>query len=129
MQTEKKIVPLVMVNFLFFGIYIKMDWIKIFENTEAANTTVVENQPRLLIVRGKRICLVKHGGKFLAVQNNCTHSGGSLSQGKLNFLGEIVCPLHQYQFNLKTGRENGQRSNDLECFPIRESEEGVYILI
>jgi nitrite reductase/ring-hydroxylating ferredoxin subunit len=106
-----------------------MGWIKIFENTEVANTTLVENQPRLLIVREKRICIVKRNGKFLAVQNNCTHSGRSLSEGKINFLGEIVCPLHQYQFNLKTGRENGQRSKDLECFPIKENEEGIFILI
>ena len=107
----------------------KMDWIEIFENQEVANSALVENQPRLLIVRGKRICIVKRNGKFLAVQNNCTHSGGSLHEGTINFLGEVVCPQHQYQFNLKTGRENGQRSADLECFPIRESEEGVFILI
>jgi 3-phenylpropionate/trans-cinnamate dioxygenase ferredoxin subunit len=104
-----------------------VDWIKIFETVDAANNALIENHPRLLVVRGKRICIVKHSGKFLAVQNNCTHSGGSLHQGTINFLGEIVCPMHQYQFNLKTGRENGQRSNDLECFPIRESEEGVFI--
>ena len=106
-----------------------MDWVKIFDSSESANAALVENQPRLLIVREKRICLVKREGKFFAVQNNCTHSGGSLSQGKINFLGEVVCPSHQYQFNLKTGRENGQRSNDLECFPIKESEEGVFIMI
>jgi len=116
-------------NFYFFGIYITMGWIKIFENTQVANTALIESQPRLLIVQGKRICLVKLNGKLQAVQNNCTHSGGSLSQGTINFLGEIVCPVHQYQFNLKTGRENGQRSNDLECFPIKENEEGIFILI
>lgn len=106
-----------------------MDWIKIFENVTSADAALSEETPKLLIVHGKRICIVKHDGKILAVQNNCTHSGGSLCEGKINFLGEIVCPLHQYQFNLKTGRENGQRSNDLECFPIKESEEGVFILI
>jgi nitrite reductase/ring-hydroxylating ferredoxin subunit len=106
-----------------------VDWIKIFESFESANASLAENQPRLLIVREKRICLVKREGKFFAVQNNCTHSGGSLSQGTINFLGEVVCPVHQYQFNLVTGRENGQRSNDLECFPVKETEEGIFILI
>ncbi len=106
-----------------------MDWIKIFENSEVANSTLVENQPKLLIVRGKRICLVRHNGRVLAVQNSCTHSGGSLHLGTVNYRGEVVCPQHQYQFNLKNGRENGQRSSDLECFPVRESDEGVFILI
>jgi len=106
-----------------------VDWVKIFETVEAAHRALIENHPRLLVIREKRICLVKHNGKIFAVQNNCTHSGGSLSQGTINFLGEVVCPSHQYQFNLKTGRENGQRSNDLECFPIKENDEGIFILI
>jgi len=66
-----------------------MKWIKIFENAETANKALVENQPRLLIVRGIRMCLVKHEGKILAVQNNCTHSGGSLHQGTINYLGQV----------------------------------------
>lgn len=104
-----------------------MEWIKIFENKAVASASLAENHPRLLKVRGKNICLVKRDGKLFAVQNHCTHSGGSLSQGAINFLGEVVCPLHQYQFNLKTGRENGQRSADLECFPIEEREDGIFI--
>ena len=104
-----------------------MEWIKIFENVDAANKALTENQPRLLIVREKRICLVKRNGKILAVQNNCTHSGGSLHQGTVNQLGQVVCPVHQYQFNLKTGQEVSQRSSDLECFVVRESEEGFFI--
>ena len=106
-----------------------MEWVKVFESSATANEALTENKPRLLIVREKRICIVRRDGNFFAVQNNCTHSGGSLSQGSINFLDEVVCPVHQYQFNLKTGRENGQRSKDLECFPIKETEEGVFILV
>jgi nitrite reductase/ring-hydroxylating ferredoxin subunit len=104
-----------------------MDWIKIFESTSDAEKVLAENQPKLLKVHGRSICLVKQGGKIYAVQNNCTHSEGSLHQGNINLLGDLVCPLHQHQYNLKTGREVDQRSSDLECFPIRESEEGVFI--
>jgi nitrite reductase/ring-hydroxylating ferredoxin subunit len=106
-----------------------MDWIKIFESKAAAEKALEENRPRLLMVHGKKICLVKREGKFYSVQDKCTHNGESLSKGSINYLGEVVCPLHQYQFNLKTGRENSQRSHDLECFPLKESEEGVFILI
>src|SRR5579859_6815367 len=104
-----------------------MDWLKIFENSDKANYALPENQPRLLLIRGKRICIVKRNGKILAVQDTCTHSGESLSKGVINYLGEVVCPFHHYQFNLKTGRECSQRSSDLECFPITENEEGVFI--
>ena len=106
-----------------------MEWKKIFDSQVAAREALKENQPRLLLIGGKRICLVKTNDKILAVQNSCTHNGGSLHLGTINFRGEVVCPLHQYQFDLKTGREANQRSTDLECFPIRESEEGVFILL
>lgn len=106
-----------------------MDWIKIFESTSDAEKVLTENQPKLLKVNGRSICLVKQNGRILAVQNNCTHSEGSLHLGKVNSLGNLVCPLHQRQYSLKTGREVDQRSADLECFPIRESAEGIFIAV
>lgn len=103
-----------------------MEWIKIFNSTDESNSILMESQPRLLIVRDKRICITRFNGKLLAVQDKCTHNGESLSKGSVNYLGEIVCPWHSYRFNLKTGASL-QQSDDLECFPIRESEEGVFI--
>jgi nitrite reductase/ring-hydroxylating ferredoxin subunit len=104
-----------------------MDWIKIFQNTNEANSVLRENQPRLLVVRGKRICMARYNGKILAVQDKCTHNGESLSKGNINYMGEVICPWHGYRFNLKTGREGSQQSSDLECFPIKESEEGIFV--
>ena len=104
-----------------------MEWIKIFE-TRAAAERIAENHPQLLIVRGQRICLVKRNGNLFAVQDKCAHNGESLSKGTINYLGEVVCPMHHHQFNLKTGRECAQRSKDLDCYPIKENEEGVFIL-
>ena len=106
-----------------------MDWIKIFESTSDAEKVLAENQPKLLRVHERSICLVKHGGKIFGVQNNCTHSEGSLHLGQMNSVGNLVCPLHQHQYNLMTGGEVDQRSADLECFPIRESAEGVFICV
>lgn len=106
-------------------IHDSMDWIKIFnDHTEAADAL---SKPRLLVLRGRRICLALFQEKIFAVQDKCTHRGDTLSKGTVNYCGEVVCPLHQYQFNLKTGREREQRSDDLECFPIQENEGGIFI--
>ncbi|MBK8289922.1 MAG: Rieske (2Fe-2S) protein [Flammeovirgaceae bacterium] len=70
---------------------------------------------------------MKHEGKFLAVSDRCTHNGESLSKGKVNHLGEIVCPWHGHQFNLKSGREIQERSSDLECFPVKVEQSGFYL--
>jgi 3-phenylpropionate/trans-cinnamate dioxygenase ferredoxin subunit len=106
-----------------------MEWIKIFNSLDESNSILAENKPRLLAVRDKRICLTRFNGKLLAVQDKCTHNGESLSKGSVNYLGEIICPWHGYRFNLKNGRECNQQSTDLECFPIKEDEEGIFIYI
>jgi nitrite reductase/ring-hydroxylating ferredoxin subunit len=104
-----------------------MQWLKIFSGMEAACEKLIENKPQLVIAGGKRIALVRQGTTIYAVSDTCTHNGESLSKGKVNHACEIVCPWHGYIFNLKTGREYQQRSNDLECFPLKEEADGLYI--
>ncbi len=104
-----------------------MRWVKIFADRNAANDRLMENKPQLLVVDGKRICLVKQGDTIYGVSDTCTHNGESLSKGKVNHIGEVICPWHGYQFNLKTGREYQQRSVDVACYPIKEEADGLYI--
>jgi 3-phenylpropionate/trans-cinnamate dioxygenase ferredoxin subunit len=104
-----------------------MEWIKLFSSVEEAHQRLQENSPQLLVVNGISICLVRRGNYFFAVENKCSHNGESLSKGAVNFLGEVVCPWHGYRFNLKTGRESGERSRDLITYPVKQTEEGVFI--
>lgn len=104
-----------------------MRWVKIFKSAQEANARLPENKPQLLVVGDQRICLVKHKDYLYAVSNTCTHNGESLNKGQINYAGEVVCPWHGYQFNLQTGREYLERSADLETFPIRVEEDGLYL--
>lgn len=104
-----------------------MDWIKIFSSDAEARQQVLPDNPRLLVVYGKRICLTLHNDTFYAVQDSCSHNGESLSKGAINYLGEIICPWHNYQFDLKTGRECNSRSRDLQTFPVKSDETGFFI--
>ncbi len=104
-----------------------MEWVKIFPSYEIALEKLQENKPQLLVVHGKRICLVKRENHFYAVSDKCTHNGESLSKGVVNFAGEVVCPWHGHQFSIKTGREYQERSVDLVTFPTREEVDGLYI--
>lgn len=90
-------------------------------------TSLVMNQPRLLVVEGKRICLVRTPEGLRAVADKCTHNGESLSKGTVNYLGEVVCPWHGQRFSLRTGRECSERSADLEIYLTRSDEEGVFV--
>jgi nitrite reductase/ring-hydroxylating ferredoxin subunit len=104
-----------------------MDWIKVFADSAAARQVLVNNRPQLVIIGSQRICLVLNNNNLLAIEDRCSHNGESLSKGTVNYVGEVVCPWHGYRFNLKTGRESGERSRDLVTFPVKENEEGVFI--
>lgn len=105
----------------------RMEWLKLFSSEEEAQLRLQNNKPQLVIANGKRICLVNHNNKFSAVQDSCTHSGASLSQGHVNYLGEIICPLHGYCFNMQTGQELSARSRDLKTYPIKIDDSGFFI--
>ena len=92
-----------------------------------AQERLVTNKPQLVIANGKRICLVRSTDKFYAVQDSCTHSGESLSKGHVNYLEEVVCPLHNHCFSLQTGREISSRSADLFTYPIKIDDSGFFI--
>lgn len=103
-----------------------MDWIKIFSSSQEMKNRL-GNKPKLLIVGNKRLCIAIYNEKLLVVDDKCPHNGESLSKGSINFLGEIVCPWHGYRYALHTGRECQERTGDLGIYPIKESDEGIFI--
>ena len=104
-----------------------LKWFRIFSTLEEAQQKVPDRQARLLILKGRRICLVNLGGSFKAIQDSCPHRGAPLSQGKLNYLNEIVCPLHDYQFNLVTGIEAGGRCGTARTYPVKAETDGLFV--
>ncbi len=104
-----------------------MQWVKIFSDAQEAKARIQPGTTKLLIVNQKRICLARVHDHFFAVQDKCSHNGESLSKGAINYLGEVVCPWHGYRFQLKTGRESAERSDDLETYLIKVDETGFYL--
>lgn len=104
-----------------------MQWVKIFVDASEAMDRLNPGTTKLLIVNQRRICLARVEDQFFAVADKCSHNGESLSKGKINYLGEVVCPWHGYRFQLRTGRESAERSRDLDTYPIKVDETGFYI--
>jgi nitrite reductase/ring-hydroxylating ferredoxin subunit len=53
-------------------------------------------------VNGKEILVSNVDGKFHAIDNACTHSGGDLSHGKLEG-NTVTCPWHGAKFDVTSG--------------------------
>ncbi|WP_420317238.1 Rieske (2Fe-2S) protein [Ekhidna sp.] len=101
--------------------------IKLFESEDKAKEVLEDSHPRLIIASDKEICIVRCGEELFAFQNACAHMGESLHKGNTNFLMEIVCPLHTYRFNMKTGEEAENRCSALKTYSIHRATDGIFI--
>ncbi len=100
---------------------------KLFDSQAKVKEALSHNQPRLIRAGEKEICIVRIGDNLLAFQNECPHMGEMLHRGKINYLGEIVCPLHTFRFNVYTGEEVNQRCKSMKTYAILEKPDGIYI--
>lgn len=87
--------------------------------------------PKLVIKKVKvgasTIAIVRIKDKFFAFSSSCPHRGASLIEGRINGLGELICPLHQYRFDLHTGQVKSGSCGDLQVFPCELSADGLKI--
>ena len=42
-------------------------------------------------------------------------------------VGNIVCPLHRYKFNLETGRNVTGEGYFLKTYPVESRPDGIYV--
>ena len=64
--------------------------------------TLIEGKPMKFMVDTTPVCLVKIKEEVFAVEDTCSHSDASLSEGELNgYRNE--CWLHGAEFDLRTG--------------------------
>lgn len=78
--------------------------------------------------RGKPIAIFNNGGIFKAIDNTCPHRGGSLGEGALKN-GCVICPLHQWTFNLETGKNIRNPAVRLDVYPCRTEGEDILIAV
>ncbi|MFT3845811.1 MAG: Rieske 2Fe-2S domain-containing protein [Lacibacter sp.] len=86
-----------------------------------------ENQLCEIELKGKHICLAQYNSKVSACAAKCPHAGGYLSDGYIDAVGNIVCPLHRYKFSLQTGRNSSGEGYFLTTYPVEEREDGLYL--
>ncbi len=55
-----------------------------------------------LTVNGTEVAVFRCRSQLYGLQNRCPHAGGSLADGVVEG-DEVICPLHGYRFNIRTG--------------------------
>ena len=103
--------------------------IKIFASKDDAYNALLLNVPRKVIIADRKICMVRTTKGIFALNDACPHQRASLSDGKINAFDEIICPLHEYRFNLINGREANQQSGDADIYHIDIEDDGIFLTI
>ena len=69
---------------------------------EVAFDSLVSGKPVAIEVDGVAVCLTRVGDEVFAVEDTCTHSEASLSEGEVSGT-KIECWLRGAEFDLRTG--------------------------
>lgn len=101
------------------------NWIRIADSP--AELSFGSNHIAEVDADGKTLCLARHDGQLYAFARKCPHASGLLSEGYIDPLGNVVCPLHRYKFALKNGRNVSGEGYYLKNWPVRVDEDGVWV--
>ena len=85
----------------------------------ASTADLAPGEAKCVEVGGKKIALFNLEGSFYAIDDTCTHRGGSLSEGEVSG-EEVTCPLHGAVYNIKTGVVLGAPApRGVASYPVR----------
>ncbi len=102
-----------------------MFWKKIAESRDELFQG--ENNLAEVAIEGKLVCIGIHEENLKACAAKCPHAGGKMSDGYIDALGNIVCPLHRYKFSLENGRNISGEGYFLKTYLVEERNDGVFI--
>ena len=79
-------------------------------------------------VDGREILVANIDGVYCATDDSCTHSGASLSEGKLEN-GIVTCGWHAAQFDCKNGKlvKFPAKIRDLTSYKVSVESDDVFI--
>ncbi len=79
-------------------------------------------------VDGKEVLVVNLDGNYFAMDDTCTHSGASLSEGQLDG-STVTCPWHGSTWDCKTGKleKFPAKINDLKSYKAIVESDDIFL--
>lgn len=89
-------------------------------------TDLKEGQMKLVRVEGTPILFIKQSGKIFVIDNRCPHMACGFAGGSLDGL-VIICPCHDWHFNLETGEYENDPSMKLKKYDWKIEQGKIWI--
>lgn len=103
----------------------KIKWHRIASSPE--EIIFQNNDIAVIQCEGKNICIGKFNEGLFGFAYKCPHASGIMANGYIDPLGNAVCPLHRYKFNIINGRNVSGEGYHLRTYPVEHREDGIYI--
>jgi nitrite reductase (NADH) small subunit len=98
------------------------DWIEI--GTIAA---IPRRGARCVNTPAGRVAVFRtHEDQVFALENRCAHRGGPLSEGIVHG-GSVTCPLHNWVYDLETGRALGADEGQVRTFATKVVDGRIFM--
>ena len=91
-------------------------------------TEVMPGQMKKVLVDENEVVVINIDGNYYAINDTCSHAGGSLSEGKLDG-STITCDWHGAQFECKNGKlvKFPVQINDLKSYKVVIESDDVFV--
>jgi 3-phenylpropionate/trans-cinnamate dioxygenase ferredoxin subunit len=103
----------------------KYTWHKVADHINEID--FADNDIGVVQLQGKNICIGKFNEVISAFAYKCPHAGGLLADGYIDALGNVICPLHRYKYNMQNGRNVSGEGYYLKHWPVELRDDGVYV--
>lgn len=82
----------------------------------------------MLAASATEVAVFNVDGVLCAIEGRCPHRGGRLALGMVRD-GVVICPLHWWRFDLRTGQHVGDPGLHLARYPVRVVDGTVEVLL
>ncbi len=76
---------------------------------------------------GRTIAVFRDRGDLIAIEDSCPHRGGPLGKGQV-IEGAVVCPLHAWTFDLRSGEMRGNPNLCIKKYSLAIEAGDVYLI-
>ncbi len=92
--------------------------------------TLPPGKGETVLLGGRRIAVFNVDGQFYALDDDCPHRGGPLGPGWVD-AGKcaVACPLHGWEFDLKTGACLTVPARPVRAYAVRVADGNVEIAL
>lgn len=94
----------------------------------AQTSEINPGEKKIVFAGDKAVIIFNIDGRFYALDNYCPHLGGSMGDGNFSD-GVIECPLHGWQFDVKSGECENMQAAKAKTYPVKIVGSDIIVVI